>query len=379
MVSSLYIHIPFCLKRCIYCDFVSGIYDPGKADRYCAALKKEIVGIPAGTPLNTVYIGGGTPSTLSSDALSDLMSCVVNHFKFAGDYEATIEVNPGTLDREKLTALRAAGINRLSIGVQSFQSQELAVLGRIHSSEEAEQAVILAKDAGFDNVGIDLIYGIPGQSPDSWKTTLEKAVNLSPQHISVYELTVEEGTVLAELLRPGQKGFPLHLLEEESIIDMYKCAIDYLTSRGYVHYEISNFAGPEFLCRHNLNYWDRGEYYGAGLGAHSLSGKRRFHNTTDLDAYIKAVYENRSPVAESELINREKAVSEAIFLGLRKTAGINLNAVSTTLKTDILSRHLEVIHELQQAGLADFDMRTSRLCLTDTGRLLSNEVFIKLL
>lgn len=379
MVSSLYIHIPFCIKRCIYCDFVSGIYDPGKADNYIAALKKEISGIPALAPLYTIYIGGGTPTALSSNELSGLMNHVLNHFDFAKDYEATIEANPGTVDRGKLTALRASGINRLSIGVQSFNNEELAVLGRIHSCEEAVQAVALAKDAGFDNVGIDLIYGIPGQDMNSWEKSLEKAVDLNPRHISAYELTVEEGTVLAELLKPGKRSGKLTLSEEENIIEMYKYTIDYLISNGYVHYEISNFARPDFLCRHNINYWERGGYYGVGSGAHSFTGNRRYHNTADVDEYIKAVSENRDAVLGSELISKEKALSEAIFLGLRETAGINLKMVSKALEINILSKHLGVIYELQQTGLVDFDMKTSHLRLTDKGLLLSNEVFARFL
>jgi oxygen-independent coproporphyrinogen-3 oxidase len=379
MVSSLYIHIPFCIKRCVYCDFVSGIYESGKADNYIAALKKEISGIPAGSPLSTLFIGGGTPTALSTKVVSDLADHVFDHFDFASDYEATIEANPGTVDRAKLAALRTVGINRLSIGVQSFNNEELAVLGRMHSSEEAVQAVELARDAGFENVGIDLIYGIPGQDMISWKKNLEKAVALHPRHISAYELTVEEGTVLAGLLKPEQKGGTVKLLEEEIIIEMYKYTIDYLTSNGYVQYEISNFAEPEFLCRHNLNYWDRGEYFGAGLGAHSFTGSRRFHNTADLDEYINKLSENRDAVRGSEFINKEKALSEAIFLGLRKTTGINLKMISKALDTDILSTHLRVIHELQQAGLVEFDIKKSHLRLTDKGRLLSNEVFERFL
>jgi oxygen-independent coproporphyrinogen-3 oxidase len=379
MVSSLYIHIPFCTKRCIYCDFVSGIYDPGKAALYLEALKKEISGISAGCPLDTIYIGGGTPTALSSDALSDLVSHVFNHFQCADAYEATIEANPGTVNREKLTALRTAGINRISIGVQSFHNKELTLLGRTHSSEEAERAVLLAHDAGFENTGIDLLYGIPGQDSQNWKKSIEKTVDLGPRHISAYELTAARGTVLDGLLKGGQSGGTFNLPHEEETIEMYTYAVDSLTSSGYIHYEISNFARPGFLCRHNLNYWDRGEYYGAGLGAHSFAGNRRFHNTTDLDEYLKAISESGSAAAEFELITGEKALSEAIFLGLRKTGGINLNAVSTALGTDIASTHLDLIHELQQANLVDFDIKTSQLRLTRKGILLSNEIFARFL
>jgi oxygen-independent coproporphyrinogen-3 oxidase len=212
MPASLYVHVPFCLKRCIYCDFVSGIYDPEKADAYIKALKNEISGIPSTTQFSTLYIGGGTPTALSTHTLSDLIKHIFLHFNFSplhpppgkggqGGYEATIEANPGTVDFEKLRALRLAGINRISIGIQSFNDDELAFLGRAHTAEEAEHAVSLAHDAGFENIGIDLIYGVPGQNIVSWRKTLENAVRLKPAHISTYELTVEKGTVLYEYFK----------------------------------------------------------------------------------------------------------------------------------------------------------------------------------
>lgn len=216
-MSSLYVHIPFCLKRCIYCDFVSWIYDPEKAAEYISALKKEILAIsyknyPSPNPLpqgegasgrvfSTLFIGGGTPTALSADALRDLITHIFNRLSFADNYEATIEANPGTLNNEKLKAIREAGMNRISIGIQSFNDAELRLLGRLHNSSEAERAFHMVREAGFENIGIDLIYGIPGQSMESWNKTLERAVKLKPQHISAYELTVEEGTELHKLLK----------------------------------------------------------------------------------------------------------------------------------------------------------------------------------
>lgn len=417
----VYIHIPFCLKRCIYCDFVSGIYSPEKESAYIKALKKEILNIHNEIPFKTLYIGGGTPTVLSSKTLSDLINHIFSNLSFTEGYEATIELNPGTIDSEKLQAIRSSGINpvpqqgcgvnRISIGVQSFNDGELKFLGRLHSSKDAEQAVYLSKEAGFENLGIDLIYGIPGQNIDSWKRTLEKTVNLKPKHISTYELTVEQGTSLYEQIKTNK----LKRLEEEKIIEMYEYTIDYLKAEGFVHYEISNFAIPDYFCMHNLNYWDRGEYYGIGLGAHSfinpvrklwrgfvsngIKGKR-FYNTDNLKDYIKALSEDKSPVKETEDITEDKALSETIFLGLRKTGGINLKNFSETFGRDIVVLFRKEIKELEEAGLIEIgSSRSSRrfalhhtvqgvgtnyhqdtdtyMRLTRKGLLLSNEVFVK--
>ena len=376
MPFSLYVHIPFCIKRCIYCDFVSGTYAPEKSDAYINALKREILNISNEVELSTLYIGGGTPTALPTGPLSDLISHIFNHFNFIEGYEATIEANPGTLDREKLSTIRSAGINRISLGVQSFNDDELALLGRIHTGKEAEHAITLAREAGFGNIGIDLIYGLPGQGIDSWKKTLEKAGRLGPVHISTYELTVEKGTTLHEYI----EGQTLHPLDEESIIEMYEFTIDYLRSKGFIHYEISSFAQPDYLCRHNLNYWERGEYYGAGPGAHSLIGGKRVHNTMDTDEYLRLISEERSALKGSEDISEERALSEAMFLGLRKTDGLIVESFSRRYRMNILSHFHKEIKSLQDAGLIEIaaspcSYETS-LRLTRKGLMLSNEVFV---
>jgi oxygen-independent coproporphyrinogen-3 oxidase len=386
MPISLYIHVPFCLKRCIYCDFVSGIYDPEKAGAYVEALKKEISGIPAGTRFSTFYIGGGTPTVLSADLLSDLIRHVFTHLNFIENYEATIEANPGTIDKDKLRAIRSHGINRISIGIQSFHDDELIFLGRVHSSQEAAQAVCLARDAGFENIGMDFIYGIPGQNSISWMKTLEMAVSLKPEHISTYELTVEKGTKLHKYLNnpplflpldKGRIGGVKEMLPEEKIIEMYEHTIDFLTSQNYIHYEISNFALPDNFCRHNLNYWDRGEYYGVGLGAHSFVKGNRFYNTANLDDYLNALSEDKSPVKGTEHISEDMAVSEALFLGLRKTTGVNLRTVSESYKQDLMRMYQKEIKELEESGLVEYNSRSFNLKLTRKGLLLSNEVFTR--
>ncbi len=400
MALSLYIHIPFCLKKCIYCDFVSGIYSPEKADIYIKALKREIANVSRETlsrkgsgQLSSLYIGGGTPTSLSASSLSTLLSCIFQHFRFIEKYEATIEANPGTLDKEKLQLIHSSGINRISIGVQSFNDDELDCLGRLHSVHDAEKAICLSRDTGFENIGIDLIYGIPGQDINKWHKTLNKAVSLKPKHISAYELTVVSGTLLHEHI----KGNRLKRLGEEKIIKMYNHTIDYLRGRGFLHYEISNFALPHYYCMHNLNYWDRGEYYGLGVGAHSYIGRKRFFNTDNFELYVEALSENKSPVSETESIDNDKPLSEAIFLGLRKTNGINLKTLSDLYGKDVLKHYHDEICELQEAGLISINGSTGNfgtmssiqsnsspgtgmhMKLTKKGILLSNEVFLKFL
>ena len=380
MAKFLYVHIPFCLKRCIYCDFVSGIYDPEKATDYISALKTEISTFQNKEPLETLFIGGGTPTALSDMLLKELTTHIFSHFNFRENYEATIEANPGTIDRSKLESLISSGINRISIGVQSFNNDLLVFMGRIHNSEEAEQAVGMARKAGFENISIDLIYGIPGQTMSIWQETLEKAVRLNPEHISTYELTYEKGTELHNMFNEGNI---INLPEEDLIVEMYEYAIDFLKSNGFSHYEISNFALPGYECRHNLNYWDRGEYYGAGLGAHSFVDHRRFFNVRELDRYIGLVLNNQSPVDAIEKITKDMALSEALFLGLRKTNGISLEILAKAFGKNILIAYDEAIHDLKKEGLIEIVSSDcsykSILRLTGSGLLLSNEVFVKFL
>jgi oxygen-independent coproporphyrinogen-3 oxidase len=358
------------------------MYDPRKAGVYMESLKKEISLISSKVLLSTLYIGGGTPTALPDTTLSNLLSYLFNFFSFHDNYEATIEANPGTVDNAKLCAIRSSGINRISIGVQSFNNNELAYLGRIHTSDQAEQAVHHARDTGFDSIGIDLIYGIPGQDIDSWKRTLEKAVSLKPQHISTYELTLEKGTLLYKFLKNSPSPHSAKGgTSDEEVIEMYDHTIDYLKSEGYAHYEISNYALPGYECRHNLNYWDRGEYYGAGLGAHSFIDGKRSYNTDDPDEYLKRISENKVPVKKTEIITEDMALAEAIFLGLRKTEGLNVEAFSRRYKKNILSFYHKEIKALKEARLIEITESPSsyetKVRLTRKGIILSNEVFEK--
>lgn len=371
------------MKRCIYCDFASGIYNAREAASYIEALEKEISRLPAEGPLSTLYIGGGTPTALPTDLLTGLIGMIGNHFDFRKDCEATVEANPGTIDREKLSAIHSAGINRISIGVQSFNDEELTFLGRIHSAEDALMAARDARKAGFENIGIDLIYGIPGQDMTSWHHSLQQAVSLKPSHISIYELTVERNTVLHRLLHNPVSGMnnPVRLSSEDIIISMYEHAFDYLSVSGFGHYEISNFSIPGYECRHNLNYWERGEYYGAGLGAHSFLQGKRMRNNVSPGEYISVVSEGRSPVEYSEDISGQQALTESLFLGMRKTDGVCVEALEKRYGANVLASFRKEIALLREAGLIRVatDTHQTVLQLTRKGLLLSNEVFEKFL
>lgn len=388
MPYSLYVHIPFCLKRCFYCDFVSGVYDPSRERVFLSSLVSELQYIPSGEPLETLYIGGGTPTVLSLSGLASLTSALYRRFTFKNGYEATIEANPGTLCREKLRALRRNGFNRISIGVQSFHQNELNMLGRIHAPCDAGHALVSAREEGFENIGVDLMYGVPGQTMGSWQASLERAVSLRPEHISIYELTIEKGTVLERLVREGR----VSLKGEDDVLAMYDLGIDFLCSDGYDHYEISNFSLPGYRCRHNLCYWQRGEYYGAGPGAHSFTGSRRYSNTKDPDEYIRMLEGGEPPVTDSEEITDDKAFAETLFLGLRMAGGVDLPGLKLHYGVDLLRARAAELRELEQSGLVSFGgpggvetndaqvlLNGEHLMLTRKGMKLSNEVCAKLL
>ncbi|PIX89640.1 MAG: hypothetical protein COZ31_01000 [Nitrospirae bacterium CG_4_10_14_3_um_filter_44_29] len=391
MSSYLYIHIPFCIKKCLYCDFLSVTYNEALAKAYTDALCKELVlKKNLAGELKTIYIGGGTPTILPDECFKQLFTCLQNNYSLSPSPEITVEANPGTVDKSKIDAMLSLGVNRISIGVQSFNDDELKTLGRIHTSDEAVKAIEAIKNSGINNFSIDLIYGIPGQTLDSWKKTVSKAVELSPTHISSYELTLEKGTPLYEMInsppphpplgKGGQEGGKMtperfsgsiKMPDEDLILDMYNYAIDNLASKGYEHYEISNFALPRFRCLHNLNYWDRGEYIGAGAGAHSFIRGFRSKNTDDIRRYIKDLNKGIIPETETTEIKCEDAIKEFIFLGLRKTEGISL-AKAKELGLDLPC----VCRELIEDG--HLEMEGDYLRLTRKGLVVSNSVIVML-
>ena len=367
MPDSLYIHIPFCIRKCLYCDFFSVPYDEALVKGYTDALCKEL-SLKRGLAdkLNTVYIGGGTPSLLPDKCFAQLFHCLRDNFSLSPPVEITVEANPGTLRERGMHTMFSLGVNRISIGVQSMNDAELKTLGRIHTAEDASGALALVKKAGITNFSIDLICGIPGQTIDSWHDTITKALESSPSHISTYELTPERDTPLFELIKSKQLTMP----DEESILYMYYHAIDYLTRCGYEHYEISNFALLGFRCVHNLNYWDRGEYIGAGVEAHSFIAGTRSRNTKEITGYIYQLAGGSTPEIEATELAHTDALKELIFLGLRKTEGINIETARKegldipALCEELLDDHLEV--------------RDNKLRLTRKGMVVSNAVIVRL-
>ena len=362
-VSSLYIHIPFCVKKCSYCDFFSVPYDASSAHAYTDALCKELyLKSKSAHRLKTVYIGGGTPSLLPDKCFSQIFSCLGDNFQISHDAEISVEANPGTLNQSKVNLLLSFGVNRMSLGVQSFNDDELKVLGRIHTADDALRSLGLIRNSGLQNYSIDLMYGIPGQTMDSWRESISKAVDCSPMHISTYELTLEKGTPLYNVMK---------MPEEDLVLAMYTYTIDYLASHGYKHYEISNFALHGFQCFHNLNYWDRGGYIGAGAGAHSFVNGIRSHNVKDIHDYSERLNNGLIPETELLKISPAEALKEFLFLGLRKTNGISIGKTKL-FGIDIIS----ACKEMLEAGY--FEVKDDSLRLTRKGIVLSNSVIVRL-
>lgn len=359
-MPSLYIHIPFCLKKCIYCDFVSVPYDSHLAGEYVSALERELLLRGPAEP-STVYIGGGTPTVLSKEHLRRLFDAINKSFILKDDTEITIEANPGTIDRQKLKLLRSLGINRISIGVQSFNDNELLMLGRIHTASDAYEAVKLAKEF-FDNFSIDLIYAIPLQTLKNWEETLKRAIEISPPHISAYELTPEACTPLYDALSKGQLKMP----DEDLTVDMQSLAVTVLEGAGLKRYEISNYARTGFECRHNLNYWQRGQYLGAGAGAHSFLNEKRIKNTASIRQYIEMLSEGHLPFEEEKEVAPDEAFKEKLFLGLRMSAGVEAD-----------ERLMQAAEHLLKAGL--MQSAKGRLFLTVQGMAVYNSVVVELL
>ncbi len=373
----LYLHIPFCLARCGYCDFNTYLHDPELAGAYVETLRAEIAAWGArpalrGRPAATVFLGGGTPSLLPAEAVAAILDAVRAAFPPSPGAEVTLEANPGTVDRAKLAGFRAAGVNRLSLGVQAFQERLLRVAGRNHTAEAARRAVADARAAGFTNLSLDLIFALPGQTLDDWAASLDEAVALGPEHVSAYGLTYEEGTPFHRDRRAGR----LRPVDEETEAAMFDLGIARLTAAGYEHYEISSFARRSRRSAHNQIYWRCGDYLGLGAGAHSCLGGRRFHNHRLPHDYIAAVRRNGSAEAGAEELTPRQRLGEAMVLGLRLREGVDLEAVAAGFTPWGISPDARALERLEGAGLVE--RIGPRLRLTDRGVRLANEVFVAL-
>lgn len=319
-MTGIYVHIPFCKTRCKYCDFFSTT-DLEKRAQYVNALLTEWQdrSIEPST-ISTIYIGGGTPSTLQLEHLQ----AIVGKWNVEG-VEVTLEANPGDITQEKAHAWRRMGINRLSIGIQTFDDDLLRLIGRRHTAEQARQAVVIAQAAGFDNISIDLMYALPSQTIEQWQRDVAEALQLGVQHISTYGLIYEEGTVLTALLERGH----ITPVDEDTEMQMYDYLVGQLTAKGFEHYEVSNFALPDRRSKHNSNYWNDTPYIGLGAGAHSYDGKVRSWNISNIDAYIEqAMAHNLHP--EQELLNEEDRHTERVMLGLRTNQGIAISEIEAS-------------------------------------------------
>ncbi len=374
---ALYIHIPFCKRKCHYCSFVSCAGRESDIPLYIECISKELCARLHNETICSIYFGGGTPSLVPAPDLALLMNTINSLSNLENNAEITLEANPATFDKAYLTEIKGLGINRLSIGVQSFNDDELRFLGRIHNSSQAIEAFGQARDAGFDNVNLDLIYGIPGQSTASWKSTLRQAIALNPEHISLYPLTIEENTPLWQMVQCKEVDAP----DPDTAADQYELAEDILQAAGYEHYEISNWSKPGFECRHNITYWKCRPYIGIGVAAHSYINGHRLANTNDMDKYISALSKGNFNIADiqemDEEIDSELQLSEAVIMGLRLCNGISVNDISTRFGIDLKQNRKEQIEEMENSGMLQLDSDMMRL--TRRGRLLGNEVFQRFL
>lgn len=373
MDIGLYIHIPFCLSKCYYCDFTSYAHSKENYRPYIEALMNEIkvYGAKVGQSLvvKTIFIGGGTPSVLPPILLGKIMKSLKRSFYIDEHVEYTIESNPGTLSRDKLKVMKDHGVNRISIGVQAYQNHLLKRIGRAHTWDQVEESYGLCRELGFDNINLDLIFGLPGQTITNWQETLEQIKRLGPNHISTYSLIIEENTPFGRLYDNGK----LDPIDEELERRMYHYAKDYLNQNGYEQYEISNFAKPGKASQHNIDCWKARPYIGMGLGAHSYFQGSRYHNTDKMSDYIANSGQLSKIQKNKEKINLKAQIEEYMFLGLRLTDGISMDDFEKKFK-----RHLEDVYGLQinkhkNNGL--LKEKNGRIFLTTYGQDISNIVF----
>lgn len=370
----LYVHVPFCVRKCSYCDFnaYSGLGD--LAEGFVDAAVAEITRAPErGRPAPTVFFGGGTPTYLNAGRLARILAALRESFLLSPDAEITSEANPSTIDSAKFEAMREAGFNRLSIGVQSFNDRLLAAMDRTHSAQEAEKAIRAARRAGFDNLSLDLMFGLPGQTREDWDATLDRAVDLAIAHISVYSLTIEPGTRFERLHAGGKLTLP----DEIDELWMYERAIARLTESGFEHYEVSNFARPGFQARHNLVYWRNAEYRGFGPGAVSYVAGRRWTNEKFPARYIRKVHEYADLAVESECLDPAGALAETLMVGLRLRAGVAIAPLRARFGIDPLAHFDAPIARLQDRGW--LQLSDDRLRLTHQGLLFANDAFLEFL
>lgn len=379
----LYIHVPFCVKKCNYCDFNSYKMDKASKKIYIEDLKKELKlykeklrevdkeKVGQENTIASVFLGGGTPSILSSDEIVEIFKSIRECFNIDKDAEITMECNPGTLNIEKLKTMKSVGVNRLSIGLQAVQDYHLKYIGRIHTYSEFEKNYKEAIDVGFENINIDLMYCLPNQREEEWKETLQKVIGLNPTHISAYSLILEEGTELYNMYETNE----FELIDEDKDIEMYNYTINYLKSKGYNQYEISNYSKKGYECKHNILYWKCKHYIGVGPGASGYIYNERYNNEESLQSYHDKLSKNELPIKTNENLDTKDKIEEKIFMGLRMNEGIKFDDFKKEFNIDFKSKYNKKIEELVLREL----IKESELGieLTQRGREISNSVFIE--
>ncbi len=372
--TSVYIHIPFCATKCYYCAFNTYAFHKEQAKIYLQALRTEMeLYAPETDPLQTIFIGGGTPSILSANALAQLFTDIHQHFQITPNAEITVECNPGTVDDEKLRVMRDNGVNRLSFGLQAMQDETLKQLGRIHTVDEFLQSYRLAREGGFENINIDLIFALPDQRMEAWHYTLNEVISLEPAHISAYNLVMEETTPFYEWWQAGK----LHLPSEDTEADMFQYTIETLTAHGYMHYEICNFARPNRAARHNLVYWNNQPCIGLGVGASGYVNGIRYSNIRGIAPYIDELSERNKPIADTERLTGDAEKAETLMLALRKREGISLDVYQNRFGEEIEVAFRDILKKWLDLKL--LERTATHLRLTPRGLFLANEVFIELM
>ena len=372
----LYIHIPFCKAKCFYCDFNSFACMEDFIPAYFDALKKEIELYKdrlRGYTIKSIFIGGGTPSCVDHRYINELMSQCSQNFCIEENAEISIETNPGTLTEEKLTNYNLLGINRISMGLQAWQDRLLKKIGRIHDNHVFVENFNQARKAGFKNINVDLIFGLPSQSKQDWVETIRNILDMQPEHLSCYSLKIEDDTAFGRQLEAGE----LIPVEDELDREMYYAAKEMITGSGYEHYEISNFAKPGYRCKHNLIYWKAETYIGLGAGAHSYLEGKRFNNIAPVVEYIDYLKGGSVPSGGFEIIGREEEISEYMILGLRLTDGIDIHEFRDRFNRDLFELYGEQIKRLSGKNLLKF--QEDKIMLTSKGLDLANEAFIEFL
>ena len=368
----IYIHIPFCVKKCSYCDFVSFANKNNYIEEYVNALKKEIKDNKRNDyEIDTIYIGGGTPSFIDAKYISEIFKVIKENFNVNSNAEITIEVNPGTVNEEKLNVYKEAGINRLSIGLQSTKNEILKQIGRIHNYEQFIETYNIARKVGFTNINVDLMLALPNQTINDLQESLDSVIKLEPEHISVYSLILEEGTLMEKWVKEGKEKLP----EDEIERKMYWMVKEKLEENGYNHYEISNFAKKGFESKHNLNCWNQSEYLGFGVSAHSYINSKRYCNISNIEKYIENINNNniKENIQICEIQNEEEQKKEYMLLGLRKIEGVNIQEFKNKFVDNPIFVYRKKLEELTKKDLIEVDLNNIKL--TKKGLDLANIVW----